>query len=216
MKKLLAVAVLLSSVSMQAQNVAHSKFSFIQQGTFAQVSTFIPNGNITLQVQAGTDPNNPGQTATFLLYTFFQFTSDDGGATFIQSNFIQVFGTIPNGSFSGTTTERMILDVDTAQMTPLFVSNCTATFFPVLQVTCTETAPAGVIHLEFKENGLQRERLLNMQSETTLGPLTVREHASGDQSSANMKGTFFGIPVADSLSQVGASRNTFMEITRNQ
>ena len=216
MKKLLAIAVLLGPLTMQAQNIAHSRFSFIQQGTFAQVSTAIPNGNITLQVQAGTDPNNPGQKATFLFYTSFQFTSDDGGATFSQSNFTQVFGTLPEGSFSGPNTGRMVLDVDTAQMTPLSVSNCTATFFPVVNVVCTETAPTGIIHLEFKENGLQRERLLNMQSETTLGPLTVRESASGDQSSANMKGTFFGIPVADSVSQVGVNRNTFLEITRNQ
>jgi hypothetical protein len=211
MKRIIAVAVLFAATAMQAQNVAHSHFSFIQQGTFAQVSTAVPNGNISLQVQAGTDPNNPGQVATFLFYTFFQFTADGTGSTFIQ-----VFGTIPNGSFSGTTTERMILDVDTAQLAPAFVSNCTATFFPVVNVVCTETSPTGTIHLEFKENGLQRERLLNMQSETTLGPLTVRERASGDQSSANMKGTFFGIPVADSLSQVGVNRNTFLDITKNQ
>ena len=215
MKQLFAAAVLLAAASMQAQNVTHSHFSFIQQGTFADVATGIPNGNITLQVQAGTDPNNPGQNATFLMYTVFQFIPDATGTNFVQSNFTQVFGTIPNGSFSGPTTERMILDVDTAQMTPLVISNCTATFFPVLDIVCTDTAPTGIIHLEFKENGLQRGRLLNMQSESTLGPVTVREHASGDQSSANMKGTFMGIPVADSLTQIGVNRNVFLDITKN-
>jgi hypothetical protein len=207
-----AVVVSLSAVTMQAQNVGHSKFSFIQKGTFAQVATSIPNGNVSLQVQSGTDPNNPGQTATFLFYTFFQFTPDGTGSTFTQ-----VFGVIPNGTFAGVTTERLILDVDTSQLDPdsLTASTCTATFFPVVNVVCTDTAPAGLIHMEFKENGLQRGRLLNSESVTTLGSLTIHEHASGDQSSANMKGTFLGIPVADSLTVVGVNRNTFLEITKN-
>ena len=49
MKQLLATAaVLFSAIAMQGQNVGHSHFSFIQQGTFAQVSTALPNGNVTL------------------------------------------------------------------------------------------------------------------------------------------------------------------------
>jgi len=210
MKQLFAIAVLFGPLTMQGQNITHSKFSFIQQGTFAAGNPAIPNGNISFQVQAGTDPNNPGQTATFLLYTFFQFAADGSSSTFIQ-----VFGTLPDGSFSGPTTERMVLDVDTAQLTPQFVSNCTATFFPVLNVVCSETAPTGIIHLEFRENGLERSRGTS-EGESTLGPVTIHQRASGDQSSANMTGTFFGIPVTDSLSQVGVNRNTFLEITRNQ
>src|SRR5262249_21335512 len=161
--------------------------------------------------QAGNDPNNPPQNATYLLYTFFQFTPNADESGYIQSTFTQVFGTIPNGSFSGVTTERMILDVDTAQLTPIFVSSCTTIFVPVFNQVCTDTPPTGIIHLEFKENGLQRGRLLNMQSEITTGSLTVREHASGDQSSANMKGTFFEIPVADTVSVIGVNRDTFLE-----
>ena len=214
MKQLLAaMAVLLTAMTMPAQSNVHSRF--IQQGTFAQIATGIGNGNISLQVQSGTDPNSPdGQgIATILFYTFFQFGADGNSSTFTQ-----VFAHIPNGTFTGQNTQRMILDVDTSQFDPndSVISTCTATFLPVLTVTCTDTAPAGTIHLEFKENGLQRGRLLAFQQETTLGPLTVRERANGDSSSANVKGTFLGMPVADTLAFIGTSRDTSWSITRNQ
>lgn len=214
MKHLLtAMAVLFTALTMPAQSNVHSRF--IQQGISAQVATGIGNGNVSLQVQSGTDPNSPdGQgIATVLFYTFFQFGADGNSSTFTQ-----VFAHIPNGSFTGQNTQRMILDVDTSQFDPndSVISTCTATFLPVLTVVCTDTAPAGTIHLEFRENGLQRGRLLAFQQETTLGPLTVRERANGDSSSANVKGTFLGMPVADTLAFVGTSQDTSWSITRNQ
>jgi hypothetical protein len=212
MKLLVAMAVLLIALTMPAQSNVHSRF--IQQGNFAQVTTGVGNGNVSLQVQSGTDPNSPdGQgIATFLFYTFFQFGADGNSSTFTQ-----VFAKIPDGTFTGQNTQRMILHVDTSQFDPndSVISTCTATFLPVLTVVCTDTAPAGTIHLEFKENGLQRGRLLAFQQETTLGPLTVREHSKNDSSSANVNGSFLGLPVADTLAFVGVSHDTSWSITKN-
>lgn len=213
MKQLLVlIAVLFTALNMAAQNNVHSRF--IQQGTFAQETAGVGNGNFSLQVQSGTDPNSPdGQgIATFLSYTFFQFGADGNSSTFTQ-----VFATIPNGSFTGQNTQRMILDVDASQFDPnnSVLSTCTATFLPVLTVVCTDTAPAGTIHLEFKENGLQRGRLLDINEETTLGPLTVLHHGKGDSSSANVNGSFLGLPVTDTQAFVGVSRDTFWSITKN-
>lgn len=72
MKQLLvATAVLFTALTMSAQSNVHSRF--IQQGNFAQVATGVGNGNVSLQVQSGTDPNSPdGQgIATVLFYTSF-------------------------------------------------------------------------------------------------------------------------------------------------
>jgi hypothetical protein len=101
-----------------------------------------------------------------VIYTFLQFGEDGNSSTFTQ-----VFATIPNSSFTGQNTQRMILDVDTSQFDSdnSTVTTCTETFRPVLKVECTDTAPAGIIHLEFKENGLQRGRLLNINEETLQG-----------------------------------------------
>jgi hypothetical protein len=130
MKQLLvAMAMLFSALTMQAQGNVHSRF--IQQGIFGQATISIERGNITLQVQSGTDPNSPdGQgIATVLFYTLFQFGADGNSSTFTQ-----VFAHIPNGSFTGQNTQRMILDVDTSQFDPndSILSTCTATFLPVL------------------------------------------------------------------------------------
>jgi hypothetical protein len=213
MKQLLvAMAVLLTAISVQAQNNVHSRF--IQEGIFAQVTAGVGTGNFNLQVQSGTDPNDPSGAgiATILFFTFFQFGADGNSSTFSQ-----VFATIPNGSFTGQNTQRMILDVDMGQLDPntSIASTCSATFLPVLIVVCTDTAPAGIIHLEFKENGLQRGRLLNINEESTLGPLTTRHHGRGDNSSANVNGSFLGLPLADTLAFIGVSHDTFWSVTRN-
>jgi len=211
-QRLVALAVLFTALTTAAQSNVHSRF--IQQGTFAQATAGVGNGNFTLLVQSGTDPNDPSGTAitTFVFYTFFQFGTDGNSSTFTQ-----VFATIPNGSFTGQNTQRMILDVDSSQFDPnnSVLSTCTATFLPVLTVVCTDTAPAGTIHLEFKENGLQRERLLNIQEETTLGPLTVLHHGKGDSSSANVNGSFLGLPLSNTVAFVGLSHDTFWSVTKN-
>jgi hypothetical protein len=213
MKQLLvAMAMLFTALTMQSQSNVHSRF--IQQGIFGQATISIERGNITLQVQSGTDPNSPdGQgIATVLFYTLFQFGADGNSSTFTQ-----VFAHIPNGSFTGQNTQRMILDVDTSQFDPndSIISTCTANFLPVVTIVCSDTAPAGTIHLEFQENGLQRGRLLALEQETTLGPLTVRERANGDSSSANIKGSFLGFPVVEIDASVGRNRDTSWSITKN-
>lgn len=214
MKQLLAaMAVLLTATTMPAQSNEHTRF--IQEGIFAQASVGVGAGGLNLQVQSGRDPNDPTNTATvtFLIYTFLEFGEDGNSSTFTQ-----VFATIPNSSFTGQNTQRMILDVDTSQFDPndSVISTCTATFRPVLNVVCTDTAPAGIIHLEFKENGLQRGRLLNINEETVEGSLTIRHHGRADSGSANVQGSYLGAPVVDiGSSSVGLNHDTFWSVTKN-
>jgi hypothetical protein len=214
MKQLLAaMAVLFTATTLPAQGNEHSRF--IQEGTFAQASVGVGAGGLNLQVTSGRDPNDPTNTATitFLIYTFLQFGADGNSSTLTQ-----VFAPIPNSSFTGQNTQRMVLDVDTSQFDPSnsTVSTCTTTFRPVLNVACTDTAPTGIIHLEFKENGLQRGRLLNINEETIEGPLTIRHHGRADGSSANVEGSYLGVPVVDiGGSSVGLNHDAFWSVTKN-
>jgi hypothetical protein len=209
MRQIWTITVMLAfSVALHAQQPFH--FRTTQDGAFAQLNSSTENTSLSLEVDRATDSSN-GRPLTTINYLFSERAADGSSISFTQ-----VFGTIPNGAFSGENTKRLILDVDTSQLDPanLVSLACTETFFPESGRVCGP-APTGLIHLEFHENGIDRFRILASQQERIFGLLTLRTHRRSDFSSADSKGSFMGMPVENPSAFVGVNHEAVLDVVRN-
>jgi hypothetical protein len=178
--------------------------------------------------QANINTGTPGTTAGVNVNVSRGVTNDVASTTLNYSDFSEpadfssltitnIFGTIPNDSFTGDNTKDLVLNLDTSQLDPStsFSQRCVFTFSPTFSEVCGP-APTGVIHLEFHENGINRTRILDLKEEQVAGPVTTFTHQRSDTGSANFQGTVFGVPVSTSqgTANVGVNHQSTLVITR--
>jgi hypothetical protein len=142
-------------------------------------------------------------------YSTFSIATDFSSVTFVQ-----IFGAIPATSFTGTTTKDLILDLDTSTLDPTtsFSQSCTIDLSTFIE-TCGP-APTGLIHLEFKENGVQRTRVVDFNEIVTNGSTTTHIRQKSDNSTANMQGSIFGTAFSSSTATVGVNHEGSLEVIK--
>ncbi len=220
MKRLFACAVILFFALAAVANDKHDhdkdrdehgrkNMKFTQEGAFASVSAPTgPGGSFNVNISRGSSSTSPA--STFINFTSFQLSDDNNSETFTS-----IFGEIPNSAFTGDTTKSLVLNLDTSTLDPSVTSSESCTVdLNQLTVVCT-SAPLGLIHLEFQENGLQATKILNHVEEDIFGPVTTLIHSSSDSGSANVQGSLFGVPVSSSAAGVGVNHSSSIEITRH-
>jgi hypothetical protein len=183
-----------------------TKFKFVQDGEFAQVSQSTALSNFTLQVSRGF-MSGSGATAS-LQYNVFSIAADFSSITFINE-----FGPIPPSAFTGQNTQNLALSIDTSALDPssFQTESCTLDLTSFI-LTCGP-GPVGVISLQFTENDAQSTRILASNVEVTNGPVTTRTHQKSDQSTATVQGSIYGTTVAPSVSAVvGVSHMSSIQI----
>jgi hypothetical protein len=183
-------------------------FRFVQDGEFASLSgSSVAIGIFTFQVSRGFS-TTAGSSASLQYSAFFE------APDFSSITITNVFGPIPSGAFTGTTTAHLTLDIDTSTLdsTKFASETCTLDLITFTQ-TCSP-GPAGLIHLEFEENGAQRT-IVDLHQTTFSGPVTTRLHQKSDNSTANVQGSLFGVPVSGlsvTSASVGVNHQTTLEI----
>jgi len=179
-----------------------------QDGAFAQFSANTPTSALSLNVSRGATNDVASSTLNF---SNEQFAPDFSSLTLVS-----IFGTIPNDAFVGDNTRSLVLNLDTSLLNPAvsFSQSCTIDL-NTFNITCGP-GPLGLIHLEFQENGITRTRILTLEEEQVVGPVTTRTHQRSDTGSANMQGTVFGTPVSSSqgTATVGVNHQSTLVITR--
>lgn len=179
-----------------------------QDGASAKVNVASSTSGFNLDVSRGV--TNDVATTT-LNYSDFDIPADLSSITFTN-----IFGTIPNDAFTGDNTKGLVLNLDASRLDPAtsFSQRCTITFVPFSQ-SCAP-GPLGSIHLEFRENGITRTRILELDEEQVAGPVTTRTHQRTDSSSANFQGTVFGVPVSSpqGTASIGVNHLSTVVITR--
>lgn len=207
MKLLLLGTLMLSLPLAMVAQTQH--LAFKQDGEFASFSSS-PDPLSSISLTVSRSFSSTGGASASLNYSAFTVSAD-----FTSETFVQVVGQIPASAFTGHNTQRLILDFDTSQLDPStsFSQSCTVdlNFFTE---TCT-SAPTGLIHLEFKENGFQRTRVLNFEEEIIIGSTTSHIHQRSDSSTANVQGSLFGLPVSGTSATVGVNHNSSLEVIKN-
>ena len=182
-----------------------------QDGAFAQMSVNFASAGVSavnLNVSRGATND---VASTTLNYSDLEIPADFSSITFTN-----IFGTIPNDTFTGDNTNSLILNLDTSRLDPAtsFSQTCTLSLVTFTQVC--GPGPLGLIHLEFAENGFTRTRILEFDEEQVVGPVTTRTHQRADSGSANFQGTVFGVPVSTSqgTATIGVNHQSTLVITR--
>src|SRR5215471_3858530 len=206
MKSLLFTSlIMLLPVSAMAQTT-HIKFT--QDAEFASLNQS-PGPNSSIQLSVARNAATCTTTSASINYLEFDFAAD-----FSSFTFIQIVGAIPASSFTGQTTNDLMLTFDTSQLDPnnSISQSCTFSF-----VTFTQTcgpAPAGVINAEWKGNSVVSSEVITIR-EDTMGPITTKFHQRSDSSSASATGSVFGVTVNPAAAQVGVNHSSTLEVTRN-
>jgi hypothetical protein len=184
----------------------HMKFT--QDGAFASVSTSGSNNNFNLSISRGSSSTSP--TSTIINFSSFQVSADNNTQTVTS-----IFGEIPNSAFTGTSTSKLALDLDTSTLDPAVSSRqtCIIHFAPILDVTCN-SGTLGVIQLTFQGNGVVETKILRHEEEDIIGPVTTKIRSTADSGSADVQGSIFGVPVASSAASVGVNHSSSVEVTR--
>jgi hypothetical protein len=186
-------------------------FRFIQEGEFASLSGFsVTSGHFFFQVSRGF--STTGGTSASLQYSAFSKAPDSSTITITN-----VFGPIPSSAFTGETTQHLALDIDTGTLDPTKFSSETCTFVPTTLRRICGPGPAGLIHLEFRENGARRT-IVDLKQTTFLGPVTTLIHQKSDNSTADFQGSLFGTPVADfsgASASVGVNHQSTLKISHD-
>lgn len=203
MKKLFAFVALLSFPMLmlaQAQD-----FRFTQDGEFATFSQFSAPFTVTsLQVSRGF--STAGGTSAFLQYSAISEPADFSSITVTN-----IFGLIPSGAFTGANTHDLVLNIDTTTLDPsTFSSETCTTDFTTFITTCGP-GPAGLVQLEFQENGAQRT-IVDLKQTTYSGPVTTHIHQKSDNSSANVQGSVFGTQLSGAPANVGVNHQSTLEV----
>jgi len=205
MKRLFAIAALLSFPLLMAQA---QNFKFTQSGEFASFTQFTPPFTVvSLQVSRGFTTS--GGASASLQYSVVSEPAD-----FSSISITNVFGPIPSTAFTGATTQDLVLNIDTTTLDPtvFFSETCTIDFTTFIQ-TCV-AGPAGLIQLDFRENGAQRS-IVDLKQTTYSGPVTTLLHQKSDNSTANMQGTVFGTQVTGAPANVGVNHQSTLAITHD-
>lgn len=179
-----------------------------QDGAFAQFSANTSTSSLSVNVSRGSTND---VASTTLNYSDVEFAPDFSSLTIVT-----IFGSIPNSAFVGENTRSLVVNLDTSQLDLAVSSSQSCTLdFVTFNVTCGP-GPLGLIHLEFQENGITRTRILELDEEQVVGPVTTRTHARSDTGSANMQGTLFGTPVSSSqgTATVGVNHQSTLVITK--
>jgi hypothetical protein len=206
MKRLIVVAAVLSfPILLTAQTL---DVRFTQSGEFASVSQFTPPfTSINLQVSRGSSTTS-GATA------FLQYSAISAPADFSSLTVTNAFGPIPASAFTGATTHDLVLNIDTSTLDPTaFTSETCTTDFTTFIQTCGP-GPAGLIQLEFQENGAQRS-IVDLKQTTYSGPVTSHLRQKSDNSSANVQGSIFGTQFTGAPANVGVNHQSTLEITHD-
>src|SRR5215472_3247167 len=205
--KSLLVATFLTLVSVGAAGqTTHIKFT--QDAEFASLNQN-PGPNSSFQLQVSRNAATGTTTSASINYLEFDFAAD-----FSSFTFTQIVGAIPASTFTGQTTNHLVLTFDTSQLDPLnsISQSCTFSF-----VTFTETcgpAPSGAINVEWKGNSLVSSEVMTIR-EDMMGPITTKLHQRSDTSSASATGSVFGVTVNPAAAQVGVNHSSTLEVTRN-
>src|SRR5262249_44782364 len=146
MKRLLAVVMVLCSVSLMAQT---SHFKSKQDGAAASLAVG-PDAFTQIDVQVSRGSIN-GVSNTNLLF-IYGVTSQD----FQTLTFTQIFGVIPDGSFTGDNVHSLHLNLDTSTLDPSvsFSETCTLDLNTFI-LTCAPNVTTGLIQIDFTGNGFQ-------------------------------------------------------------
>jgi hypothetical protein len=205
--KSLLVATFLTLVSLgAAAQTTHLKFT--QDAEFASLNQN-PGPNSSFQLQVSRNAATGTTTSASINYLEFDFAADFSSVTFIQ-----IVGAIPASTFTGQTTNDLVLTFNTSQLDPLnsISQSCTFSF-----VTFTQTcgpAPSGAINVEWKGNSVVSSEVAIIR-EDTLGGLTTKIHQHSDNSSASATGSVLGVTVNPSAAQVGVNHSSTLEVIRN-
>ncbi|HMF91675.1 MAG TPA: hypothetical protein VKL40_13605 [Candidatus Angelobacter sp.] len=212
MRKLLVFALMVFVPLAAVAQTQHIKFK--QDGAFANLQATVTDSAtgqpVAISVQVSRGSSTTSGSSASLSYTAFEESADFN--TFTLTN---IFGTIPTSAFTGENTQHLNLNFDTSQLDPTtsFSQTCTLTFVP-FSFVCGP-GPAGMIQLEFRENGQQRTQILNLDQVVTSGLITTRIHQKSDNSSADVQGSVFGIAVSGPFATVGVNRGSSLEIIKN-
>ncbi len=182
-------------------------FRFTQSGEFASFTQFTPPFTVvSLQVSRGSNPS--GDTASL------QYSSISEPADFSSITITNVFGPIPSGAFTGVSTQHLDLNIDTSTLDPttFFSETCTIDFTTF--ITTCGPGPAGLIQLDFQENGAQRS-IVDLKQTTYAGPVTTLIHQKSDNSTANVQGSVFGAQVTGAPANVGVNHQSTLQITHD-
>jgi hypothetical protein len=201
MKPLLVVVLMMfSSAALMAQTT-HLKFT--QDGEFASISeSTSPSSGFSVSVARSTV--NGVTTANI------NYTSTSVSVDFNTITFVVIVGAIPAADFTGSSTQNLALNFNTADLDPANSLNqtCTLILNP-LSFTCG-AGPTGTISLTFRQTGQQSTEIL-LSQEQTFGPVTIRLHQRSDNSTATATGTEFGTSVIGGNATVGINHSSTLE-----
>jgi len=209
MKSLLVGILLFLPLAMAAQT---TRVFFRHAGEFASFSQS-PDGLHSTSLTVSRTSNTGSAASATISYIQLTVASD-----FNSETFTQIFGAIPPSAFTGTTTQDLVVNLDTSTLDPAtsFSQSCTVDF-----TTFTETCvpvTTGLIQLEFRENGIQRTRVIDFNEIITNGDTTTHIRQKSDNSTANVSGTIFGVAVAstdpNTTAIVGVNREGSLEVIK--
>ena len=179
MKPLLVVVLMMFSSSALMAQTTHLKFT--QDNEFASISeSTSPSSGFSLNVARGTVN---GVTAATINYE-----STSVAADFSSITFVVIVGAIPAADFTGTGTQNLAFNFNTADLDPTnsLSETCTLTLNP-FSFNCV-AGPTGTISLTFRQTSVQSTEIL-LSEKQTIGDVTTRLHQRSDNSTATATGT---------------------------
>jgi len=206
MKRLFVVVLLVFVPLIMAAQPQRIKFQ--QSGEFATLTSApdpLSNFNLTVSRTASTTSGAGASLQYFAVTATPDFSSE---------TVVEIIASIPASAFTGNTTKSLVLDLDTSTLdsTTSILQTCTIDL-NTFTVVCAP-GPFGLIHLEFAENGVQRTQVLDFNEVVTSGTTVTHIHQRSDNSTANVQGSIFGVPVVGASATVGVNRDLSVEVFR--
>ncbi len=165
MKKLLIAAVALLPLALTAQT-KHVKLT--NDGAFASISTSDSLSKFQLQVSRGT---SNGSSTTNLVFVSSPFPPIKP-----PPQFLRLWAQSPTAHSPEITLEHLTLNLDPSTLDPTAttIESCTLDFTQVDPIFMCGALPPGTIHMDFQENDLQANQLVQTQT-SVLGPITIHQ-----------------------------------------
>lgn len=182
---------------------AQTTTSFHGTAESATVTTNVNGTSLNLEVGRGDFLGHP---VTFL--SLFLVTHNADGS------FTQVFGfdTIPGQAFTNAGIEQMDVNLDTSQVPNFQLTQCTVTFTPFFQSSCS-AAPSGIIRVHWSNNKVNSQSILTNEHGSFAG-VSMHSHRDLDESSADASGSVLGLSLpGTNLAFVQMNRDTQITIT---
>ena len=201
MKPLLVVVLMMFSSSALMAQTTHLKFT--QDNEFASISeSTSPSSGFSLNVARG--------TVNGVATTTINYQSSTVAVDFSSITFVVIVGAIPAADFTGSSTQNLSLNFNTADLDPTnsLSETCTLTLNP-FSFNCV-AGPTGTISLTFRQTSVQSTEIL-LSEKQTIGDVTTRLHQRSDNSTATATGTEFGTSVIGGNASVGINHSTTLE-----